>query len=109
MEVIKYILGEIKNSDLLFTITIVLLILVVIIILREGIMNFIYFLDKKKTLNSIDNRISKGLTDKRGTYASDKHDMQRFLVKSIVFLIISGMAIIYVLMNLSSLLKSLGF
>jgi len=109
MGVLKYILEEIKKSDLLSTIVAVILLLTVILMFREGIMNFGYFIDKKRKMKNIDSRISKGIEGKRGTYASDSYEMKKFLMKAIIFLTIAGISGVYILLNLGMVLSYLGF
>lgn len=109
MGVLKYIFDEIRKSDLLSTIVTVIFLLAIILMFREGIMNAGYFIDKKRKLKEIDSRISKGAEGKRGTYASDSHEMKKYFMKAVIYLTISGIAGIYILLNLGTVLSYLGF
>jgi len=104
----SFIKEEILKSDLFSVILAVFAGLGVFILLREGIMNIKYFIEKRKKLKGIDSFVDKRNPNRpRGVEVEEK-ELKVYLIKGVIYLLISLSAIGYVYVNKESIMKFYG-
>ena len=104
--VLNLLKKEILKSDLFSVILGVLGLLGTLMLFREGILNLDYFLKKRKKMKSLDGRVEQRTPNKS---VADKKELEKYLIKGLLYLLISFCIMGYVFVNREKVFNFYGF